>query len=51
MSLFVVEDEYTYYLHLYIFGHETFCCVEDECTYYLRLYILGHEHFCCVEDS
>ena len=46
MNLFVVEDEYTYYLHLYILGHEHFCCVEDEYTYYLRLYILGHEHFC-----
>ena len=40
-----VEDEYTYYLHLYILGHEHFCCVEDEYTYYLRLYILGHELF------
>ena len=48
MNLFiVVEDEYTYYLQLYILGHETFCCVEDECTNYLRLYILDHEHICC----
>ena len=46
--LFAVEDEYTYYLRLYILGHG---CVEDECTYYLRLYILGHEPFCCVEDE
>ena len=42
MNLFVVEDEYTYYLRLYILG-EHFGCVEDEYTYYLRLYILGHE--------
>ena len=47
MNLFVVEDEYTYYLRLYILGHEPFCCVEDEYTYYLRLYILGYEPFCC----
>ena len=46
MNLFVVEDEYTYYLRLYILGHEPFCCVEDEYTYYLRLYILGYEPFC-----
>ena len=45
MILFVMEDEYTNYLRLYILGHEPFCCVENECTYYLRLYILGHEHF------
>ena len=45
MNLFVVEDEYTYYLRLYILGHEPFCCVENECTYYLRLYILGPESF------
>ena len=26
MNLFlVVEDEYTYYLHLYILGYEPFC--------------------------
>ena len=24
--IFVVEDEYTYYLCLYILGHEPFCC-------------------------
>ena len=50
MKLFVylfVEDEYTYYLRLYILGYETFCCVEDEYTYYLRLYILGFESFYC----
>ena len=29
MNLFVVEDEYTYYLRLNILGHEPFCCVED----------------------
>ena len=46
MILFVVEDECTYYLRLYILGHEPFCCVEDEYTYYLRLYILGYEPFC-----
>ena len=45
MILFVVEDECTYYLRLYILGHEPFC-VEDEYTYYLRLYILGYEPFC-----
>ena len=45
MNLFVVEDEYTYYLRLYILGYEPFCCVEDEYTYYLRLYILGPESF------
>ena len=39
MNLFVVEDEYTYYLRLYILG-------QDECIYYLRLYILGYESFC-----
>ena len=33
MNLFVVEDEYTHYLCLYILGYEPFCCVEDECTY------------------
>ena len=32
MNLFVVEDEHTYYLRLYILGHEPFCCVEDEYT-------------------
>ena len=26
MNLFVVEDEYTYYLRLYILGYEPFCC-------------------------
>ena len=26
VNLFVVEDEYTYYLRLYILGHEPFCC-------------------------
>ena len=27
MNLFVVEDEYTYYLRLYIYlGYEPFCC-------------------------
>ena len=46
MNLFVVEDEYTYYLPLYILGHEPICCVEDEYTYNLRLYILGYEAFC-----
>ena len=25
MNLFVVEDEYTYYLRLYILGYEPFC--------------------------
>ena len=25
MNLFVVEDEYTYYLCLYILGYEPFC--------------------------
>ena len=30
MNIFVVEVEYTYYLRLYILGHEPFCCVEDE---------------------
>ena len=45
MNLFVMEDEYTYYLRLYILGHEPFCCVEDEYTYYLRLYILGYEPY------
>ena len=33
MNLFVVEDEYTYYLRLYI-GHEPFCCLG------------GYEPFC-----
>ena len=49
-----VEDEYTYYLRLYILGgYEHFYCVEDENTYYLCLDILGEsEHFlCCVEDE
>ena len=46
MNLFVVEDEYPYYLCSYILGHEPFCCVEDEYTYYLCLYILGNEPFC-----
>ena len=30
MNPFVVEDEYTYKLRLYILGHEPICCVEDE---------------------
>ena len=47
MILFVVEHECTYYLRLYILGHEPFCCVENECTLYLRLYILGPDPFCC----
>ena len=47
MNLFVVEDEYTYYLRLYILGYEHFCCVENECIYYLRLYILSFESFYC----
>ena len=46
MNLFVMEDEYTYYLHFYILGYEPICCVEDEYTYYLHLYILGYEPFC-----
>ena len=46
MNLFLVEDEYTYYLPLYILGYEHLCFVEDEYTYYLRLYILGYESFC-----
>ena len=46
MNLYVMEDEYTYYLHLYILGHEPFCCMEDECTYSLCLYILAYEPFC-----
>ena len=37
MNLFVVEDEYTYYLRLYILGFEPFCCVEY--TYYLDEYL------------
>ena len=32
MNLFVVEDECTYYLRLYILGFEHFGCVEDEYT-------------------
>ena len=53
MNLFVVEDEYTYYLRLYIFllwkmNTRTLFCVEDEYTYYFRLYILGYEPFCRV---
>ena len=47
MNLFVDEDEYTYYLCLYILGYDPFCCVEDEYNYYLRLYILGPDPFCC----
>ena len=46
MNLFVVEEEYTYHLRLYILGYEHFCCVEDEYTYYFCLYILGHEPLC-----
>ena len=46
MNLFVVEDEYTYYVRLYILGHEPFCCVGVEYTYYLRFYILCYEPFC-----
>ena len=44
MNLFVVEDEYTYYLHLYILGFASIA-VEDEYTYYVRLYILDQEPF------
>ena len=39
MNLLVVEDEYTYYLRLYILGHEPFCCVEDEYTLFTLIYI------------
>ena len=39
MNLLVVEDEYTYYLRLYILGHESFCCVEDEYTLFMFIYI------------
>ena len=39
MNLFVVEIECTYYLRLYILGHETFCCVEDEYTLFTFIYI------------
>ena len=46
MNLFVVWKMNTYYLCLYILGHERFCCVEDGYTYYLRLYILSYKHFC-----
>ena len=46
MNLFVMEDEYTYYLRLYILGHEPFCCMEDECTHSLCSYILAYEPFC-----
>ena len=46
MNLFVMEDEYTYYLRLYILGHEPFCCMEDECMHSLCSYILAYEPFC-----
>ena len=39
MNLLVVEDEYTYYLRLYILSHEPFCCVEDEYTLFTFTYI------------
>ena len=39
MNLFVVEDEYTYYLRLYILGHEPFCCVEDEYILFMFIYL------------
>ena len=38
MNLFVVEDEYTYYLRLYILGHEPFCCVKMN-THIIYVYI------------
>ena len=47
MNLFVVWKMNTHHSHLYILGHEPFCCVEDKYTYYLHLYILGYEPFCC----
>ena len=39
MNLFVMEDEYTYYLRLYILGHEPFCCVEDEYILFTFIYL------------
>ena len=44
MNLFVVEDEYTYYLRLYILGMNLFVVWKMN-TYYLCLYILGYESF------
>ena len=38
-NLFVVEDEYTYYLRLYILGYEHFCCLEDEHIYKHIIYV------------
>ena len=40
MKLFVMEDEYTYYLRLYILGgYEHFYCVEDENTLFTFIYL------------
>ena len=38
MNIFVVEVEYTYYLRLYILGHEPFCYVADD-THIISVYI------------
>ena len=44
MNLFVVEDEYTYYLRLYILGQSFLSWKMN--THYLRLYILDLVSFC-----
>ena len=41
-----VEDEYTYYLRLYILGHEIFVAWKMDTHIIYSLYILGYEPFC-----
>ena len=49
MNLFVVEDEYTYYLCLYILGFASIA-VEDEYTLCTFIHIRSRTFF-CVEDE
>ena len=38
-NLFIVEDEHTHYLRLYILVHETFCRMEGEYTLFTLIYL------------
>ena len=50
MNLFVVVDEYTLFMFIYL-RSSTFMLSEDEYTYYLHQYILGYEPFSRMEDE
>ena len=50
MILFVVEDEYTYYLRLYILGYEPFCRGRWIHILFTFIYLRSRTFF-CVEDE